>query len=272
MKIVRGILLILAALIVLLVVAALSYRAVWQHRIANAVRITSPNGIDEAGFLDINGAQEWITVRGDNKDNPVILFLHGGPSEANSPFVSLYTPYEKDFVFVQWDQPGAGKTCIKAGKHQPNLTLERMTADGIGVAEYLRGRLHKSKVILIGEDWGSLLGLRMIEQRPDLFLAFVGTDQIISWLAKQDVEFEYTKSRATAGHDQELLAALGQTGSPPYRSLQSYRRVPRILPPKTMQPCIAWEDCSSSRQACRLLRCFTGIRRCEPARRSWPRY
>lgn len=232
MKIVRRILFALAALVVLVVVAAFSYRAMWQHRIANAVKISSPHGIDEGKFINVNGAEEWITIRGENKNNPVILFLHGGPSEANSPFVEFYTPFEKDFVFVQWDQPGAGKTYIRAGSHQPKLTIENMAADGIAVAEYVANELHTSKVILIGEDWGSLLGVRMIERKPDLFAAFVGTDQLVSWIAKQDVEYEYTKSRATATHEQKTLDALNQAGPPPYRSLESYRRVPRLLPPE----------------------------------------
>jgi len=231
-KIIRRVLWGLVALAVLVVVAALSYRALWQRRIARAVKITSPQGIDEAKFIEINGAQEWITIRGDDKNNPIILFLHGGPSEANSPFISLYRPYEKDFVFVQWDQPGAGKTYIKAGNQQPKLTLESMTADGIAVAEYVRNELHKPKVIVIGEDSGSLLGLKMIEQRPDLFVAFVGTDQLVSWVAKQSVEYEYTKSRATASHDQKTLDALNQAGPPPYLSLEGYRSVPRLLPPE----------------------------------------
>jgi pimeloyl-ACP methyl ester carboxylesterase len=216
MKIVRGISLVLAALVVLAVVVAFSYRAMWQHRIANKTRITSPNGIDEAKFVEINGAEEWITIRGDNKDNPVILFLHGGPSEANSPFVEFYTPFEKDFVFVQWDQPGAGKTYIRAGSHQPKLEIEGMAADGIAVADYVKNELHKPKIILIGQDWGGVLGVRMIEQRPDLFAAFVGTGQIVGMLGTQDVLYEYALSHATATHDEKMLAALKQLGPPPY--------------------------------------------------------
>ncbi len=224
MKIIRRILLALVALVVLAVIAALGYRAVWQHRIANAVKITSPNGIDEAKFIEIHGAEEWITIRGDNRDNPVILFLHGGPSEANSPFIDFYTPFEKEFVFVQWDQPGAGITYIKAGDHQPKLTLDSMVADGIAVAENVRRELHQPKVILIGQDWGGLLGLRMVKQRPDLFAAFVGTGQIVSMLGAQDVQYEYALSHATASHDQKILDALRQVGPPPYRTLDSYSR------------------------------------------------
>lgn len=212
----------LVVLVVLVVVAALSYRAMRQHRIANEVKITSPNGIDEAKFIEVNGAEEWITIRGDNKDNPVILFLHGGPSEANSPFVEFYTPFEKDFVFVQWDQPGAGKTYIRAGSHQPKLTIESMAADGIAVAEYVKNELRKPTIILIGQDWGGMLGLRMIEQRPDLFAAFAGTGQIVGMLGTQDVLYQYALSHATASRDQKMLDALKQLGPPPYDTLERY--------------------------------------------------
>jgi pimeloyl-ACP methyl ester carboxylesterase len=190
-KIARRILLGLAALVLLAVVVAFSYRAVWQHRIANKTRVTSPNGIDEAKFIKVNGAEEWITIRGDNIENPVILFLHGGPSEANSPFVEFYTPFEKDFIFVQWDQPGAGKSYIRAGSHQPKLTIESMAADGIAVAEYVKNELRKPKIILIGQDWGGVLAVRMIEQRPDLFAAFVGTGQIVGMPGTQEALYQY---------------------------------------------------------------------------------
>lgn len=222
MKIMRRVLLALALLMVFVIVAALSFRAVWQRRIAHTERIDSANGINEAKFIKVNGAEEWITIRGDNKDNPIILFLHGGPSEANSPFVNFYAPFEKNYVFVQWDQPGAGKTYIAAGNHQPRLAIDSMAADGITVAEFVEAELHKPKIVLIGQDWGGLLGVRMIEQRPELFSAFVGTGQIISMYGEQNVQYQTALSRATANHDQKMLEALRQVGPPPYRTLDSY--------------------------------------------------
>jgi pimeloyl-ACP methyl ester carboxylesterase len=221
MKIVRRVLSALVALVVLVVVAALSYRAVRQHRIADKIRIASPNGIDEAKFININGTDEWITIRGDSRDDPVILFLHGGPSEANSPFVEFYTPFEKDFVFVQWDQPGAGKTYIQAGSHKPKLTIDSMAADGIAVAQYVENELHEPKIVLIGQDWGGVLGVRMVEQRPDLFAAFVGTGQIVGMPGTQDALYQFALSHATAAHDDKMLSALKQVGPPPY-TLERY--------------------------------------------------
>lgn len=222
MKIVRRIVLGLVALIVLAIIAVTAYRAEIQHRIANRTKITSPNGIDEAKYIDANGAQDWITIRGENRSNPVILFLHGGPAEANSPFAELYLPFEKDYVFVQWDQPGAGMTYIKAGDHQPTLSLDGTANDGIAVAEYLENELHQSKIILIGQDWGGLVGTRMIEKRPELFTALVGTGQIVGMAATQQVLYQYALNHATASHDEKMLAALKQVGPAPYPTLEQY--------------------------------------------------
>jgi pimeloyl-ACP methyl ester carboxylesterase len=206
----------LLALVVLAIIAVFAFRAHVQHRLGREARITAPNGIDEAKYVDVNGAQEWITIRGQNRNNPVILFLHGGPDEANSPFVTFYLPFEKNYVFVQWDQPGAGMTYIKGGDHQPRLSLDATASDGIAVAEYLRNELHQPKIILIGQDWGGLVGIRMIEKRPDLFAAFVGTGQIVGMMAGQQWQYEYALRQATASNDSKMLAALKQVGPPPW--------------------------------------------------------
>ena len=211
----------LGALLVPAVVCILCYRAWWQHRIASEAKITSPNGIDEAKFIEVNGAQEWITIRGENRNNPVILFLHGGPAEANSPFNELYLPFEETYVFA-WDQPGAGMTFIKAGEHQPTLTLDGAARDGIAVAEYLRNELHAPNIILVGQDWGAVVGIRMIEERPDLFESLVGTGLVVGDQARQVVLYQYALSHATANHDEKMLAALKQVGPPPYRTLERY--------------------------------------------------
>jgi len=62
----------------------------------------------------------------------------------------------------------------------------------------------------------------MIEQRPDLFTAFVGTGQIISMFGAQSVQYMSALTRATATHDDGILEALRQVGPPPYRTLDSY--------------------------------------------------
>ena len=60
--------------------------AVLRTRNARDYAITSQNGIDEGRYVAIGDIQQWITIRGENRDNPVLLFLHGGPGDATKPW------------------------------------------------------------------------------------------------------------------------------------------------------------------------------------------
>src|SRR5262245_17900156 len=109
---------------------------------------TSSQRIEEASFITIGGIEQWVTIRGDDRRNPVLLLLHGGPGDVQSPCVSTYAPYEKAFVLVQWDQRGAGRTFAKNGA--AGVTLEKLIADGIELAGELHRRLPRAPLILFG--------------------------------------------------------------------------------------------------------------------------
>ncbi len=144
--------------------------------------------ISESKFVTLNGIDQWITIKGD-RSRPVILFLHGGPGSVLSCYSdNLYKSWEDDFLLVQWDQRGAGRTYGKnaAGldaisfSSKNILSVEQMTSDGLALAEYLKDYLQKPKIILFGTSWGSVLGMNMALQRPDLFTAYVGHSQIVN--------------------------------------------------------------------------------------------
>lgn len=139
--------------------------------------ITSPNGVRDQGYLEIGGIKQWVTVRGNNRANPILLFIHGGPGSTYSIFNSWLVAWEKDFTIIQWDQRGAGKTFRFSHKDGENLSLARLAQDGIEVVEYLCRNFKQQKVILVGSSVGSLTGVMMAKLRPDLFYAYVGTDQ-----------------------------------------------------------------------------------------------
>lgn len=134
-----------------------------------------------AGFVPIGGIEQWISIRGRDRSRPVILYLHGGPGAAQSLFVSRFASWEERYTVVQWDQRGAGKTFGRHGAATPEMTLDRMALDTVEVAEYLLNRLRLKKLILVGHSWGATLGLNAVQLRPDLFHAFVGTGQPVSW-------------------------------------------------------------------------------------------
>ncbi|MBB3126467.1 pimeloyl-ACP methyl ester carboxylesterase [Paenibacillus rhizosphaerae] len=149
-----------------------------QQKNAQLLRITAPEGIAESGFVRIGGIEQWVTVRGENRRNPVLLLVHGGPGSVYSIFSPLLRSWEKDFTIVQWDQRGAGKTFRRNGKQgSGSLTFDRLAKDGIELSEYLCGKLQQTKLILVGSSAGSLTGIMMAARRPDLYHAYVGTDQ-----------------------------------------------------------------------------------------------
>jgi pimeloyl-ACP methyl ester carboxylesterase len=134
----------------------------------------------EAGFRKVGGIEQWIEIRGQDRSRTPILFLHGGPGEAQSPFASMFTAWEERYVVAQWDQRGAGKTFGRNGPTTPDMTLDRMAQDAVEVARDVRRRLGARKLVMVGHSWGALLGMRVVRSQPDLFHAFVATGQPIS--------------------------------------------------------------------------------------------
>jgi proline iminopeptidase len=180
----------------------------------------SAQRIDDASFIAIGGIEQWVTIRGDDRRHPVLLLLHGGPGVVQSPLVSTYAPYEKDFVLVQWDQRGAGRTFGKNGA--AGVTRERLIADGIDLAEQLHKRFPRTPLILFGHSWGSIIATAMAQQRPALFAAYVGTGQVSSWADTVQFQFDFLKQRYTDKGDTAALAALEAIGTPDPKNVKQY--------------------------------------------------
>lgn len=170
--------------------------------------------VAEAGFVPIGGIEQWISVRGDDRSNPVLLVVHGGPGEAQGIFATRYRPWEKSFVVAQWDQRGAGHTYAKYGEQTPEVGLERITRDGIEVAEHLCRSLGKKKIVVLGHSWGSIVAVQMVQRRPDLFAAYVGTGQVASWKAMVQSQFDLLLAKARADGDRPTIQKLEGIGRP----------------------------------------------------------
>jgi pimeloyl-ACP methyl ester carboxylesterase len=195
-----------------------------RSRNAKAYAIRSATGIDEASYVPIGGIEQWVTIRGQKRDNPVLLFLHGGPGDVTNPWsFALFARWEEQFTVVQWDQRGAGRTLRKTGPSiAPTVTLDRIAQDGIELAEFLRTHLGKAKIIIVGHSFGSLIGVRMARARPDLFFAYVGTAQVADETRNYVVAFDALMNKARALGNQQALDELGRVGPPPYKTGEGY--------------------------------------------------
>lgn len=225
--------LLLAAIVggvALLVLLALLYRALRQALAARALAIRTPNGIQEGRFIQIGDLQQWVQIRGEDRDNPILLFLHGGPGIANSPLTDIFRGWERDFIVVHWDQPGAGKTSSRNGKRgYQGLSVETMVDDGVQVAEWVLQRLGQRHLIILGTSWGSLLGMRIVKRRPDLVSAYVGVGQFVDGERNQRAGYELALARARALGKTATLATLERLGPPPYADQQTSMRKQQAL-------------------------------------------
>ncbi|WP_234122434.1 alpha/beta fold hydrolase [Clostridium hydrogenum] len=171
--------------------------------------------IAELRKVKLNGSNEWITIRGKNKDKPILLFLAGGPGGTllSATRIQLKA-LEDNFVVVNWDQPGAGKSCnaVKVDF----LTPKRYVSDAYELTKYLCQRFNKKKIYVCGESWGSALGIMLVKQHPELFSAFVGTGQMISFTDTELYDYNTAIKMAKENGDSKVVEKLKKQSLPPY--------------------------------------------------------
>lgn len=197
-------------------------RAEVTRIIANSRRIVSPNGIETLVKVPINGTDQWLSIRGKDRRNPILLVLHGGPASPSMPSDYTYqSPWEDYFTVVQWDQRGAGKTYAAntEQKMAPGMTIEGMTDDAAQVVQYLREHYGKQKIFLMGHSWGTVLGTRLAQQHPEWFYAYIGVGQVVNVRRNEEVGYDFAlssaKSSGNANAIKELQAIAPYPGTAP---------------------------------------------------------
>lgn len=194
--------------------------------------------IHEEKFIPINGIEQWITIKGEDITKAIILFIHGGPGSTISQYDdAMYGEWEKDFVLVNWDQRGAGKTYGRNAPPELNeeylmenpLTVKQMTKDGIELTKYLIDHLKKEKVILVGTSWGSILGTEMALDSPELFYAYVGHAQFVNFSKNIDYAYQKVYKMAKIANDSSAIEELELIGKPAYDNAKNYGQLLRIV-------------------------------------------
>jgi pimeloyl-ACP methyl ester carboxylesterase len=191
------------------------------------------SGISAEGFVPLGGSEQWVTVHGEDCGNPVILFVHGGPGNTMSPYSrAIFGAWESDFTIVQWDQRGAGRTYGRNPEQaSSDLSIARMSEDGIELAAHLAAGLGKRRIILVGSSWGSVLGAHMAIRRPDLFHAYVGVSQLVRYRDNQAATYRRLLALARQAEDSATLSRLEALGPPPWTDPRNFgilRRATRV--------------------------------------------
>ena len=165
--------------------------------------------------LNLGGVEQTILIRGDSSDKPILLFLHGGPGVTEMPVAHVEKEMEHDFLVVQWDQRGAGKS-YHPGIPRSAMRVENFVEDTEALSRYLLARFEKRKLYLVGYSWGSLIGALTASRSPDLFYSYIGLSQLVNVPMSDQMLYEQTLTRARERSDWKSFNILRKLGPPPF--------------------------------------------------------
>ena len=187
-----------------------------------------PNSIASLEKININGTEQWISIRGHDVNKPILLNLGmGGPGGGGFATRSLFEPLEKDFVIVSWDEPGTGKSYNAVPIS--TLTPDRFVEDAYTLTMYLRERFHQDKIYVYGVSWSSIIGVKLVQQHPELFHAYIGNGQMVNTTENDILGYEFALDYLTKKGDNKRLEILRKNGPPPYTGENVTRRYVAFL-------------------------------------------
>jgi pimeloyl-ACP methyl ester carboxylesterase len=170
--------------------------------------------------VSLGGIDQWILIRGWDRSNPVLLFLHGGPGAPLFCYarkIGFETGLEKNFVMVYWEQRGAGKS-FSFSIPEESMNIQQFISDTYELAVQLKKRFHVEKIILTARSWGSLIGMLTVKQHPELFHAYFGIGQLIHPLANDSICYDHTLNLAEKYGNTFEIGKIDVIGYPPYSS------------------------------------------------------
>ncbi|MDR1797899.1 MAG: alpha/beta hydrolase [Clostridiales Family XIII bacterium] len=174
-------------------------------------RIDTPNGIDTSEYVEIGGIEQYIQIRGEDRGNPVILILHGGPLGTTAAMFHAWQPLlESEYTFVDWDQRGAGNTFYRNGGACGEVTYERLVSDIDEIVDYLREALGQEQVIIMGHSFGTEIGIRYIAAHPEKVSHYIGVGQVVDGYAGLETQLGKAAEIARAGGDETAAVEMEQ--------------------------------------------------------------
>jgi pimeloyl-ACP methyl ester carboxylesterase len=184
----------------------------------------SESGISSVESITIGGLNQSLLIQSEKPSNPVLLFIHGGPSmpvpgvsNRGADYALVMTTKElvKHFTVVFWDQRGTGKS-YSNNISKETMNLKQFVKDACEITDYLRNRFQQEKVHLAAHSWGSVIGLSLASKYPEKYHSYTGFSQITNWVENDKLSYKWLMELAKETNDQKAIQELTAVGTPPY--------------------------------------------------------
>lgn len=208
-------------IVFLLLLIWMEFRPVYSSPIKDETGMAMPESISLLEEVNLGGMNQWIQIRGNDTSNPILLWLHGGPGSAQMPIAQSYNKdLEKDFVVVHWDQRGAGKS-NPPDFNTHTMTFEQYLQDAHELTQYLKQKLYKDKIYLLGHSWGTELGIALSAEYPEDYYAYIGVSQVVDFKASQQIAYDWLIQKI-GSNNKAAMNKLQKLGTPPYSDHDKY--------------------------------------------------
>jgi pimeloyl-ACP methyl ester carboxylesterase len=168
--------------------------------------------------IPLGGINQWISIRTKDTNNPILLYLHGGPGTPVMPlFRHFQAPLEDYCIVVQWEQRGAGKS-FSWRIPRESMTIEQFLSDLHELILTMCKRFKKEKIYLMGHSWGSVLGIMAIQRYPQLFHAYIGVGQASNTVETEKIMYQFVMDKSQELSDKKAVKTLKKIG-PPFQGI-----------------------------------------------------
>lgn len=168
------------------------------------------NSVNERIFIELGKEKQYVEMTGISSENPVLLFIHGGPGWPQTPHLRYFNAdLTKQITLIAWEQSGCGKSFMN-NPNPKNLNIEQIINDAHELTQILKKKFHKEKIYLAGFSWGSVIGLQLIKKYPNDYFAYFGISQVIDINRSIELSRNWIKKQAEIKGDEKMLNKVAQ--------------------------------------------------------------